>query len=142
MRRVVITSSTAAIFTAGNAPRTFTEADWSEDSVKEVETKSTAASPAATYRASKTLAERAAWQFVESNKGKVGFDVVTLNPPYVRGPVLHDVSRSKDLNTSMLEWYSIVVKGIKTPEQLVKERYVSFVCAFPTVPNTLTARRG
>jgi hypothetical protein len=39
----------------------YTEADWNEDSVKEVETKGKDTAPSQSYRASKTLAEKALW---------------------------------------------------------------------------------
>ncbi|KAJ7898306.1 hypothetical protein B0H14DRAFT_2557339 [Mycena olivaceomarginata] len=37
------------------------------------------------YRASKTLAERAAWDFVEKHKSKLGWDLVMINSPFVAG---------------------------------------------------------
>ena len=45
-----------------------------------------------------TFAEKAAWDFVE--KEKPNFDVVTINPPLVFGPVTHYVSSLDGLNTS------------------------------------------
>lgn len=47
---------------------TFTEEDWNQVSIDEVEKKGTEAWRMHWYRASKTLAERAAWKFVEENK--------------------------------------------------------------------------
>ena len=41
--------------------------------------------PANGYRLSKKLAEKAAWDYVENEKPK--FDLVTINPPCVVGPV-------------------------------------------------------
>lgn len=41
-----------------------------------------------------TLAERAAWEFVEKEKPQ--WDLVTLCPPFVLGPILHQVSRGQD----------------------------------------------
>jgi len=74
--RVVLTSSFAAIG-HGHPPteRSFTEEDWSEldDS----------ASP---YARSKTLAERAAWDFVASEGGAL--ELAVVNPVGVLGPVL------------------------------------------------------
>lgn len=35
------------------------------------------------YGASKVLAERAAWDFMEENKGSINFDLVAINPSYV-----------------------------------------------------------
>lgn len=36
------------------------------------------------YRASKALAEKAAWEFMENNKGELSFDLTAINPPWVR----------------------------------------------------------
>jgi len=76
VERVVLTSSFAAIG-YGHAPtdRPFTEEDWSELDAT--------ASP---YVRSKTLAERAAWDFVGGEGGALELSVV--NPVGVLGPVL------------------------------------------------------
>ena len=50
---------------ADQIPYTYTEADWNEASPRAVEELGAKASPADKYLASKTLAERAAWSFVE-----------------------------------------------------------------------------
>ncbi|GJE86730.1 aldehyde reductase [Phanerochaete sordida] len=119
VRRVVITSSTASVLTDDGLPHVFTEADWNDRAVQDIAAQGAAAPPHTIYRASKTLAERAAWQFVEENKEKVQFDVVALNPPYVWGPFLHEVDKPENLNTSVLDWYNTIVKNTRTPEQLV-----------------------
>lgn len=72
-RRVVLTSSTAAI-TDEPEDRVYTEADWNTKS-------SLTRNP---YYYSKTLAERAAWDFVESEGS--AFDLVVINPVGVIGP--------------------------------------------------------
>lgn len=111
VKRVVVTSSCAAVLTAQNEPRVFSEADWNELSIKEVQEKGRDALGAHKYRASKTLAERAAWDFVKTNKPS--WDLVVLNPPYVFGPVLHEVKEHTLLNSSMHEWFFTVFKGVK-----------------------------
>ena len=63
----------------------------------------------AKYRASKTLAEKAAWEWYEGHRGN--WDLVTLNPSFVFGPVLHEVDKPEHLNESMRDWYGKVVKG-------------------------------
>lgn len=126
VQRVIITSSCASVLTPDIVPRTFSEKDWNEKSVKEVETKGSSALPHEMYRASKTLAERAAWRFAEDNKDKIKFDIVVLNPPFVWGPTVHEVAKAEDLNTSMVDWYNTVVKGTRTEEQLVSIRFVYF----------------
>ena len=50
------------------------------------------------YRASKTFAERAAWEFLE--KEKPNFTISTMCPPFVFGPVIHYLQSLDSLNTS------------------------------------------
>ncbi|HIE22316.1 MAG TPA: aldehyde reductase, partial [Acidimicrobiia bacterium] len=73
VKRVVLTSSFAAI---SGVPKdgVWTEEDWNE-------TSSLGRSP---YAYSKTLAERAAWEFVEATG--IGLDLVVINPTGVIGP--------------------------------------------------------
>ena len=80
IRRVVLTSSTAAvtIHPPKPTPKRFDESDWSDPS-----------SPGITpYTKSKTLAERAAWDFVESDAP--GMELTTINPCLVLGTPLDD----------------------------------------------------
>ncbi|KAI0674146.1 NAD(P)-binding protein [Trametes maxima] len=111
VKRVVITSSTAAVLEPTTTPRVFSEENWNEDSVAEVKEKGRAASQPGKYRASKTLAERAAWEFYEKNKAGLPFDLVVLNPPFVFGPAIHAVDKPESLNESALDWYSTVMKS-------------------------------
>lgn len=96
VRRVVITSSFAAILDEAHISdpnTTFTEASWNPVTISDIHR-----SPATAYRASKTLAERAAWDFVKSGEAK--FDLVTINPPMVFGPVAHHLASLESINTS------------------------------------------
>jgi dihydroflavonol-4-reductase len=72
VKRVVLTSSIAAVGTGHAEQRVRTEEDWS---VAE-------RSPA--YQKSKTLAERAAWDFAAES----GLELVSVNPGFVLGPLL------------------------------------------------------
>ena len=45
-----------------------------------------------------TFAEKAAWDFVE--KEKPNFDIATINPPLVFGPVVHYLNSLDSINTS------------------------------------------
>ncbi|KDN49978.1 hypothetical protein RSAG8_01314, partial [Rhizoctonia solani AG-8 WAC10335] len=79
-QRVVITSSAAAIVDATKPIGShYTEENWNEYSPKQIEEKGNNAAPIDKYRSSKTLAEKAAWAYVDSNKPK--WDIVTVNPP-------------------------------------------------------------
>lgn len=96
VKRVVITSSFAAILDAYDIPKighAYSEKDWDP-----VTQKDALQSPTWGYRASKTFAERAAWDFVE--KEKPNFDLVTINPPLVLGPIVHYLNSLEALNTS------------------------------------------
>ncbi|TFY67701.1 hypothetical protein EVJ58_g1468 [Rhodofomes roseus] len=82
VQRIVLTSSCAAIREFRDLPRTFTEEDWNDASLAEVRARGPAASITDKYCASKVLAERAAWEFVEKNRreGKIGWDLVVICP--------------------------------------------------------------
>lgn len=84
--RVVVTSSMAAIcYVAGGAPdRAMTEADWTDPD-----------KPGLTaYLASKTIAERAAWDWADANGYRQSLAVI--NPGLVLGPAL-----DRDLSSSL-----------------------------------------
>ncbi|HZE38897.1 MAG TPA: aldehyde reductase [Stackebrandtia sp.] len=88
VKRVVLTSSIAAI-AAGRDPKSehrCTEDDWSNLDNCEP------------YPRSKTLAERAAWEFMDTKGTDVGFDLVAVNPGLVLGPLLNaDASTSVEV---------------------------------------------
>ncbi|MCY1136682.1 aldehyde reductase [Actinoplanes sp. Pm04-4] len=92
VRRVVMTSAIGAI-AYGHPPRDtpFTEQDWTNVDAD-----------IAPYQKSKTLAERAAWDFV-NGEGR-GLELATVNPTAVLGPVLGpDYSPSLNSIASMLD---------------------------------------
>jgi len=96
VKRVVITSSFASIVDAGKGHAvgyTYSENDWNPVTAEQA-TKD----PSTGYRASKTLAEKAAWEFVE--KEKPGFTLTAMNPPLVLGPIVHYLNSLDALNTS------------------------------------------
>ncbi len=80
----MVTSSTAATSSLGDG-YVVTEKDWNEYDPRIVTEKGKDAPGSSVYRASKTLAERAAWEFVEKHKDEIKFDLVTILPPWVYG---------------------------------------------------------
>lgn len=58
VKRVVVTSSCAAVLNISTTPQLLSELDWNDQAVQEVEEKGREASAGAKYRTSKTLAER------------------------------------------------------------------------------------
>ncbi|KAJ7596322.1 D-lactaldehyde dehydrogenase [Mycena floridula] len=117
VKRIVITSSTASIFEMVPESKVFSEKDWNNLSVKNVKEQGKEASGADKYCASKTLAEKAAWDFKANNR--VPWDVVALAPPYVFGPFIHEVSEPSALNLSTNLWYNTIVLGNCSDEQLM-----------------------
>ena len=92
VRRVVLTSSFAAIGYGRSVTRPYDERDWTD----------TAASGLAAYPKSKTLAERAAWDFVDG-EGR-GLELAVVNPVGIFGPLLGpDLSASILLVQAMLD---------------------------------------
>ncbi|KAJ6535745.1 hypothetical protein B0H19DRAFT_963478 [Mycena capillaripes] len=110
VKRIVVTSSCAAVLQVEPEPKTFSELDWNEQAPKEVAEMGREASPITKYRASKTLAERAAWDFVEKHKNEIGWDLVVLNPPFVFGPTIHEGSTPDALNTSARQFFSMLTE--------------------------------
>lgn len=60
------------------------QADWNNNAVEACTKDGKNAPSMDKYSASKVLAEKWAWNFVEENKANIGFDVVTIIPPWVR----------------------------------------------------------
>lgn len=92
VKRVVITSSFAAIVNPKQHPPSYSEKDWNPLTWEE------ALDPSLVYRGSKTFAEKAAWEFVE--KEKPNFDIATVNPPLVFGPIVSYLNSLDAVNTS------------------------------------------
>jgi nucleoside-diphosphate-sugar epimerase len=85
VERVVLTSSLSAIVYGNDRSRTFTEADWSNLDGARI----------GAYDKSKTIAERAAWEYMVSAKAASSMQLVVINPGLVLGPLL-----SSDWGTS------------------------------------------
>ncbi|BFZ14180.1 hypothetical protein BsWGS_17219 [Bradybaena similaris] len=79
VKRVVMTSSMVAVAVRGGNKTPFTESDWGDPS-----------DPAnMAYSKSKILAERAAWDYVNSLPDNQKFEFAVVNPGFIVGPTLH-----------------------------------------------------
>ena len=106
VKRVAITSSFAAIVNPKNHAKVYSESNWNPVTYEEgINDRSE------TYRASKTLAERAAWKFVEDEKPN--FALSTVNPPLVYGPIVHYLNSLDAINTSNQRFVSLLQGGWK-----------------------------
>ena len=106
VKRVVVTSSFAAITDASKAKdpnTTFTEKSWNPVTIDDIYK-----DPSTAYRASKKLAEKAAWDFVNDKSSGAKFDLVTVNPPLVLGPVVHHLASLSSINTSNERLVSLI----------------------------------
>ncbi|KIM41313.1 hypothetical protein M413DRAFT_410925 [Hebeloma cylindrosporum] len=103
VKRIVVTSSVAAIqgHMIKGSTVTFDESHWGDEAVEIVKVEGAKAPEMTKYRASKTLAERAAWDFHKQYQTKIQWDLVALNPPFVFGPSLQELKVPADLNLSM-----------------------------------------
>ncbi|MCP5054134.1 MAG: NAD-dependent epimerase/dehydratase family protein, partial [bacterium] len=81
VKRVVLTSSVAAILYGHprDGSKIFNENDWSKIDEK-----------IGAYPKSKTMAERAAWDFVNNQQGEEKMELAAINPGVVLGPVLDE----------------------------------------------------
>ncbi|KAG6713510.1 hypothetical protein I3842_05G156900 [Carya illinoinensis] len=104
VKRVVITSSMAAVVYNGKplTPDVLVDETWFSDPAFCEESK-------LWYMLSKTLAEKAAWEFSKEN----GIDMVAMHPGWVSGPLLQPI-----INTS-LEPFLKLAKGIIRPVKLL-----------------------
>jgi len=117
LKRLIVLSSIASVLDFKKNPRpgyTYTEADWNPVTDEESRMNGVVG-----YAASKTFAERAAWQFLETEKP--AWDLVTLCPPMIYGPPLHNVDPKRGvagLNTSL----SRLLTGIKGQDPAFKPK--------------------
>ncbi|KAI0059358.1 NAD-P-binding protein [Artomyces pyxidatus] len=121
VKRVVITASIVAVFHPAEYPAVYNETDWNDFSVSEVKAKGAAVGGYPMYQASKTLAEHAAWDFVEANKASLGWDLVTINPPWIFGPPIHEVPSLEQLNTSQSQILT-TLSGKRTDKKELTEQ--------------------
>ncbi|KAJ7766213.1 hypothetical protein B0H16DRAFT_1523417 [Mycena metata] len=117
VKRIVMTSSCAAVLQVEPEPKTFSELDWNTQSPREVAEMGRDAPAITKYRASKALAERAAWDFVEEHKADIAWDFVTINPPYVFGPTIHDTPTPESLNDTTKIFHTMLTQP-SAPDKL------------------------
>lgn len=99
VRRVVLTSSFAAVGYSPKPGAEYTEADWTDPDTPGLPP----------YPRSKTIAERTAWDFIEHQGG--GTELVVVNPTFILGPTLTAQARSSlQLAKAMLDGTMPVVR--------------------------------
>ena len=103
IKRVVITSSVAAIYNSTDRKKlNFTAEDWSDPQIGNF------------YERSKTLAEKAAWDFIDALPDGEKFELVTINPGLVFGPNLNEAQfESGDLIKKLMLKQMFAIPNIK-----------------------------
>ncbi|MFE3442895.1 SDR family oxidoreductase [Nocardia sp. NPDC059180] len=120
VRRVVLTSSIAAIAYGHREDAVRTEADW------------TVVERSPAYQKSKTLAERAAWNFAAENFGPDGPELTVVNPGMVLGPALSRATSTSHEPVRMLlgrqvpgsprvGWATVDVRDLAVAHRLAME---------------------
>lgn len=105
VKRVVITSSFASIVDLSKGFRegyVYSEKDFNPATYDEAKFKDGGFA----YCASKALAEKAAWKFVDEKKPN--FTISVINPPVVYGPNHHYINNLNEINTSSAMFYSLM----------------------------------
>jgi nucleoside-diphosphate-sugar epimerase len=99
VRRVVLTSSFAAVGYSPKPGAEYTEADWTDPDTPGLPP----------YPRSKAIAERTAWDFIQREGG--GTELVAVNPTFILGPTLTAQARSSlQLTKAMLDGTMPVVR--------------------------------
>ncbi|WVW79105.1 hypothetical protein I302_101070 [Kwoniella bestiolae CBS 10118] len=111
VRRVVYTASSGSINGPGGPPTKYDERDWNKVDLETCDKLGSDAPGDSKYRASKVLAEKAFWKFLEDEKP--AFDGVTIHPPMVYGPIIHQCDDPKKLNHSVDRIYPYVAGKMK-----------------------------
>jgi nucleoside-diphosphate-sugar epimerase len=99
VRRVVLTSSFAAVGYSPKPGAEYTEADWTDPDTPGLPP----------YPRSKAIAERTAWDFIDHEGGDT--ELVVINPTFILGPALTAQARSSlQLTKAMLDGTMPVVR--------------------------------
>ena len=119
--RIVLTSSFAAMVNVSSHPSVpYNETHWNNDILNKLKSPDDFAKDTTdlftTWRASKTLAEHAAWYFMSSATPKPTFTLCSVLPPLMFGPVVQVIPDNslKNLNTSNLRIRDIIQGKMKT----------------------------
>jgi len=134
VERVVLTSSISAVVYGNDRSKTFDESDWSNLNGKRL----------GAYDRSKTIAERAAWNFMDDLGAGAAMELVVINPGLVLGPLLspdwgtsgelvkrimdHDIPAIPDISLAMVDVRDVAsahLSALTLPEAAGQR----FICA-------------
>ncbi|KAI8447630.1 hypothetical protein BY996DRAFT_8433573 [Phakopsora pachyrhizi] len=114
-KRFVLMSSYGAVYSPKEDPTyVFTEEDWNEFALELFKKLGKETPLEIIYCASKVLAEKSAWKFIENEKPV--FDLVALCPPLVWGPIIHEVKDANHLNATLKFLYDYLSTDVGMPQ--------------------------
>ena len=96
LKRLTVLSSFASVVDLSLNPRagyTYTEKDWDPVTLEQGSKDGYWG-----YHASKTFAERTAWEMFQQATPKPSWDLVTFCPPMIYGPPIHEIDASKGID--------------------------------------------
>ncbi|CAE6434512.1 unnamed protein product [Rhizoctonia solani] len=108
VKRLIFTSSTLAALQSEPGV-VHNETHWNDEVVKHVQERGEEVTDLERYMASKCLSERAAWKFMEDNKNRLAFDLVTVLPTAIIGAPVND-----DMPHGQLESSNRLFDGLKS----------------------------
>ncbi|KAJ3526554.1 hypothetical protein NMY22_g10114 [Coprinellus aureogranulatus] len=116
VKRIVTTSSVVALWSMINQHevRSYTEEDWNQVDLDWVKDESKEFHHIIAYSASKTLAEKAAWDFHKAHKDEVGWDISFVLPSMVYGPPVQTLKSPEENPSTQKMWWDSVMGGEET----------------------------
>ncbi|KAJ8489563.1 hypothetical protein ONZ51_g2839 [Trametes cubensis] len=100
VKRVVVTSSIAAVISTDSPDGLYTEEKWNDEVIRIVREQGRDAPGVLKYIASKALSEKAVWEFVKDHKDDMKFDVCTILPSWVFGPLPRELSSPLEMGST------------------------------------------
>ncbi|KAF8640182.1 hypothetical protein AX16_010237 [Volvariella volvacea WC 439] len=120
VQRIVVTGSCASVLTERGYPQTFNERDWNDQVIEDIGRNGDETPALTKYRASKVLAEKAAWKWYWGHRDKLKFDMVVLNPPLVFGPTIQPITSPFLLGESASALFNtLLIPGFRSREELL-----------------------
>ncbi|KAJ3540763.1 hypothetical protein NMY22_g4161 [Coprinellus aureogranulatus] len=113
IKKIVVTSTIATVWTRDDKARTFTEKD--DNQISPAAWDAGERDWSTVYENSKILSEKAIWDFLAKHKSDVKFDVSLINPPFVFGPNVQRVSSPSELQSSSQFWFKGILEGVTEP---------------------------
>eukprot|EP01083_Nonionella_stella_P016801 46891_1 len=102
LKRVIMTSTTYALYGNPIPNYTYDEMDWNDDDTMETHA----------YAYGKTMAEQLAFEWIDAHRNKISFDLISVLPPLIIGAELNVGSKAISAGNMMI---GTISRGLFTP---------------------------